>query len=619
MGRFIRFCSVAIILCSAVAQPATALAMDQTGVSQSDFLMASDQPDVVAQQAIDEPEQRDGEIKEADEAQSLDDQSSQQATDEPVAVSTPNPEQQVSVEETPAVDQSAPADDIDPPVVRTLAPVITEVSVNGTCKKSDGTACESVKGACTTDAEFVELFNPYDESLSLQGLRLQYSRANSATAKTAVIPLNNVTMAAGSMLIIGCNVETATVNLPVDLVAAGGALYIDDEAGTVYDQVAWGNALHHFYVSPAVEPKRDVSLQRCFVSGLLFTTDPRNTKQEFSVYTNELPTPGSGLQCPGMGSVDPAPPLNDCTGLALSEVAAYYDDQFIELHNTTDHPIDVTGCRLQTNRSSAQYELPSGSLEANSYMVVYIRDTQPLLTLTKTTTGSVYLLASDGETETDSVDYQNLTSGTTWARFDDGWRQTYVATPGATNIYQAYVSCDDGYVRNLTTGRCNKIVTPTEPVDCGDGKYRSEETGRCRAIPQESVLAACKLGQYRSEETNRCRNIVTAAALTPCRDNQYRSEETNRCRNIASTASTLKPCNDNQYRSEETNRCRTIQASAPPAAAYAVEPIKQGALSFVGWWALGGVLVGVFVYAAWEWRSEIRRGLQRLTSVRRQR
>lgn len=600
MRRFISFCSAVILVASLTTQTvAAAEFIEPQQPVEIDAVEVT--PEATPLVATEEPL--------ATSETSLTEEIVASPVSEEIPLSTV-PEVQALVSEPSEVPQSL--DEL--PVSTRLSPFITEVSVNGTCTKADGTPCD--KSVCSTDAEFIELFNPYDEPVSLAGLRLNYSRANTTTAKVTMMDLDAVMMQPGQVVIIGCNMPNVAMPLAADLVATGGALFIDDAQGTIYDQVAWGDATRYFYTKQAAKPIRDTSLQRCFVDGLLEVFESRNTSLEFTVYPG-APTPGDHMACPGRGTVDPAEPVNYCDGLVLSEIAANVDDQFIELHNQSDVVVDMTGCMVQTNRSAAKHVLSAAPLEAGAYKVVVIRDTSPQLTLTKTTVGSVYLLASDGETEIDVQEYRNLASGTAWARFGNEWQQTYAVTPGFSNVRQLFVPCAEGYVRNETTGRCNKIAESAALADCGDGKYRSEETGRCRNIPQESMLAACKLGQYRSEETNRCRNLVTASVLKPCRDDQYRSEETNRCRNIATTTSTLKPCKDNQYRSEETNRCRNIQASAPPAAAYAVEPIKQGALGFVGWWALGGVLMCAFGYAAWEWRSEIRRGLNRATNLLR--
>ncbi len=237
---------------------------------------------------------------------------------------------------------------------------------------------------------------------------------------------------------------------------------------------------------------------------------------------------------PGLPNV--LPTVNYCEGVKLSEVGANIDNQFIEIVNSSDQTVTLRGCQLMTNRSATKYfEFGDEALEPGSFRVIAINDTP--LGLTKTTTGTVYLYSSDGETEVDSTTYASLAKDTSWSMVDGEWIQTYTPTPGQRNIFQEYPSCQEGYYRNLDTGRCNKIVTI-------------------------ATVAACAAGYYRNESTNRCRKIVTTATLTPCKEGQERNPETNRCRRIAATTSTVKPCADGYERNAETNRCRKIVSSA---------------------------------------------------------
>lgn len=460
---------------------------------------------------------------------------------------------------------------------------ITEVQVSGLC---DPVVCTG------NNAEFVEVFNPNDDELSLEGYQMVYQ--NSGGTQTVLADFMPMTkLLPKQFALIARNIAPKDVTILVAtktaLADTAGAIFLrktlSGASPVVVDRVAWGSMTTGFYGDKAAAaPATNKSIQRCFVNSQLREYDPRSTQQEFTVYANELPTPGIGLECEKPVA---APPVNECSGLRINEIGANLAEQFVEVRNTTAGAIELTGCQLQTNRSTAKSFVFAGEvLPAGDLRLVFIKDTS--LTLTKTTSGVVYILSSDGLVEVDTQAYTNLVAGTSWSYFDDGWLQTYVATPGAENIAQKYLPCDEGYQRNNETGRCNKVVIATVLADCGEGKYRSEETGRCRSIPATSVLAACKLGQYRSEDTNRCRNIVAA--------------------------STQKPCKDDQYRSEETNRCRTIVASSVPDSAFAVQPVKEGAMAFVGWWALGGVSLLAAAYAGWEWRSEVKSGLIRATS-----
>lgn len=203
---------------------------------------------------------------------------------------------------------------------------------------------------------------------------------------------------------------------------------------------------------------------------------------------------------------------NSCDGVRISEIAANHSNQFIELYNQSTESIDVSGCQLQTNRSeTARYVFPNETfINADDYIAVYV--SQSGLSLTKTTTGTVYLLSSDGATEVDAKSYENLNEGTSLSLIGGMWRQTFAVTPGANNQHEEFLPCAEGYIRNTETGRCNKRLVATVAKPCLSTQYRSEETGRCRNVTaNSSSLKACEPHQYRSPETNRCRNVTRLA------------------------------------------------------------------------------------------------------------
>lgn len=270
--------------------------------------------------------------------------------------------------------------------------------------------------------------------------------------------------------------------------------------------------------------------------------------------------------------------VNECDGLKLSEIGANYSPQFIEVYNPSGVDIDISGCQLQTNRSQTKkYTFPLDTkLSSLSTLAIIVPDTE--LELTKTTTGTVYILNSYGTTEVDVRNYEDLDENTSLSLVGGKWLQTFTVTPGAENSYAEYPPCESGYERNIETGRCNKVVaTPT--------------------------LTPCLPTQYRSPDTNRCRNLTTASSsLTPCKAGQYRSPETNRCRSLTSATSTLKPCGPNQERNTLTNRCRNKVKAI--TADFPVEAVADAGQGTLGWWAFGGVGILAAGYAGWEWRRE---------------
>ena len=344
------------------------------------------------------------------------------------------------------------------------------------------------------------------------------------------------------------------------------------------------------------------------------------------------------------GNCTDVPPRlpNSCEGIVISEIAANSAKQFIEIYNSADTEAELLGCQIMTNRSTTKsYVFPDVSLSSKSFHVVYIDQT--VLTLTKTTSGTVYLLSEEGDVEVSNSSYANLAEDTSWAVVGGEWLQTYSPTPAAENVYMQYLPCETGYVRNSETGRCNKVTEVLGATDCAEGYYRNPETNRCRKNEVASVLTPCKAGQYRSPETNRCRNIDSStsalapckpgqernpdtnrcrsivgsnSSLVPCKEGQERNPETNRCRSIASQASALKPCQEGWERNPDTNRCRKVLGAAAEAALpFPVESVADTGRAFAAWWALGGIVMLGLVYGVWEWRYEIRRGLQRVGAM----
>lgn len=297
--------------------------------------------------------------------------------------------------------------------------------------------------------------------------------------------------------------------------------------------------------------------------------------------------------------------VNQCSSLSLSEIAANVatEDQYIEITNTSDSSIELNGCVLQTNRSqTASFVFPAETLAPGTLKVIYVKDTG--LTLTKTTSGTVYVLSSDRVTEVDQATYDELHENTTWSLVNGAWNETYAPSPGAMNVWLEYPACELGYTRNLESGLCNKLPTNEDLAECGEGKYRSEETNRCRSIETTLAESACSAGQYRNPETNRCKSLVsTESLLSPCSVGQERNPETNRCRSIAS-ASQIQQCAAGQERNPTTNRCRNKQSTG--ASDFPIEAVAQSAEATLGWWAFGGVGTLAAGYAGWEWRREVR-------------
>lgn len=540
--------------------------------------------------------------------------------------------------------------------------------------------------------EYVSITNTSDAVMSFDGLKVEYLRAPTTASPLTydcnIYPWSSTDLKTYSLPSLTNIQPGQTIDYSFLLrddmggaVRLSSAAVVDDiESVTVHDVVGWnrGSSTTSCASGSPIAINTNLTASRIyyrlgdrivmantgdnskdFVIGLngldvciniadVQSTLPVGFVKDETTSECDVPTPPLDDTADPPGQPDPddpetpiTPAVNLCDGLILSEIAANAPDQFIEIRNSSPSPLDIKDCKIQTNRSDTRlYSLPSYELDSDEYYTIWLKDTD--LTLTKTTTGVVYLLSSDSLIEVDSVAYANLKPETSWSEIDDEWMQTYTITSGEDNKYTKYPPCDVGYERNLESGRCvklvsqlepslapcaadqfrnpltnrcNKITNIEEPADCGEGRERNVATGRCRNIVSESTLVPCREDQYRSEETNRCRSIATMAAsvLKPCADDQFRNPLTNRCKRIASVDE-LADCGEGRERNPETNRCRNVVSMAGmPKAAFAVEPIKQTGVAFVGWWALGGVLLLAFGYAGWEWRHEIYNGIKSLS------
>ncbi len=553
--------------------------------------------------------------------------------------------QSSSVEEAPAPTLQMLSVAV-PAAQEVVTPPLTPVSYHGVVV----TTVQTTGGTGRTDEELIELFNNSDTDIDVTGWKV----TSGATKLYEFVPESKdsghfVILPAGkAVVLVTPAFSLAHTGFVSDgtfangkIANANGSIQIVNASSALVSGLSWGSGALSDGAPFSGAFSSGGVLVRKLMGDNMWYQDTRVNNDDFKigslrpsydigflrdVYDACLNIDGvsplipDGWQRAVDGTCAEIPavtPKNPCDGLQLTEVAANTSRQFIELYNSTDVEKDLTGCKLMTNRSKEQYTFTEQQLAPYDFAVIYIDSTQ--LTLTKTTIGTVYFLSEDA-VEIDSVSYANLHVDTSWSRIDDQWLQTYLPTPGEPNEVMIYPACDEGYERNQLTGRCSKITEPVTLTPCKDGQYRSEETGRCRMIETASTLKPCAEGQYRSEETNRCRSIVAtvASALKPCADDQFRNPATGRCKLIASVDDLPKPCAEGQERNQETNRCRKISVESIPAAAFPVEPVKDSAKAFAGWWALGGILILGASYATWEWRDEIRRfALKAATVVRR--
>lgn len=449
--------------------------------------------------------------------------------------------------------------------------------------------------------EFIQIANFANEDLPIESLSLKLFNSNNSAVGD--FTLSSGKFLAGHFILLSSVVGDFGKNLPDrTLPNSDGAVQLFVN-GELADEVCWGlsnicgDPTNNISTIPNGQILQNIALNST-------ASNPLNDNSDFTFVDLIDPSTDKTISLEFGGFVaNPAAPIasspNLCAGLALNEIAANNDQQFIELKNTAATPTNISGCQLQTNRSSKTFAFGDTTLTPGALLSVNVPDTG--LTLTKTTSGKVYLLSSDGQTEIDEVDYANLKSGTSFANFADGWKQTYDVTPGAENIYEQYLPCASGYERNFETGNCNKIATPDPPKICQVGYFLNEQTNRCNKIAAPATPKICADGYFLNTETNRC-NKNPVANLEACAAGSVRNSLTNRCNKIATT-STPTPCKTGWERNPTTNRCRKIASDS--STDYPVNAMKKSSTETNFVIGAIAILVGTALLVLWQFREEI--------------
>lgn len=451
--------------------------------------------------------------------------------------------------------------------------------------------------------EYVEVHNPNDTPLELEGYALRIKD------KPGILPLTGEMAPRGYLHFI----------TPFSLANSGAIelIYTYDEDELLIETVTYGKA-----------DDDSVAWSNTPEGWRLLPPTPGTA--------NQMPTEEEGGSdepdiidvCPTMDGIQSALPdgftideSGDCTPVAPEPVAylpvslsellpdpagSDETDEFIELYNPHDVPIDLRGYVLTSGSASTyRYEVPDIKLAPQQYFALYRSETKLVLA----NGGSALKLSAPDGVLLDEVTYGAAKTGYSYARVEGEWVSTPLLTPNASNALPQAV---------LPIAAPDSVAAPALKP-CGEGEERNPETNRCRQITASTAsLSPCGEGEERNPATNRCRKVggsasSTAISLVPCQPGQERNPATNRCRATSSASSGLTPCAAGQERNPQTNRCRKIVSPVTSAAATAAAaPVMPEAAKAAAWqwWVVGSLVIGALGYGIFEWRTEISRGVR---------
>ncbi|AKM79578.1 MAG: Dockerin-like protein [Candidatus Beckwithbacteria bacterium GW2011_GWB1_47_15] len=108
------------------------------------------------------------------------------------------------------------------------------------------------------------------------------------------------------------------------------------------------------------------------------------------------------------------------------------NDEFIELYNTGDQPVTLTGYKV--NDLVKTYVLPEATISAKGFFVVLTRQVSPQVQLNNTT--ETVTLKDAADNTVDSFSYDGTTENTSFSRYPDGtgsWNSQTAVTQNAPN------------------------------------------------------------------------------------------------------------------------------------------------------------------------------------------
>lgn len=370
-----------------------------------------------------------------------------------------------------------------PPATGWAEPVTADVLI---------TELQVRSGAATNAAneEFVELYNVTDQPIDVSAWSLEYKSAT-GTSWTHKVTLHGMLAARSRYLLVSDKYTSLLAGLSdqstlgLDIFSAGLA----DSAGhvrivsqnmdipalpLVHDTLGWGGTADSAEGdAPATAPAGGKSLKRQLDNdGKFIDTD--NNASDFTLDDTPLPeadplyvappdeTPPDPEPVPDDPEPEPAvtPENNDQTAPPAEEPAdtlgesiavpaplpphitellpnpaapaSDSTDEFIELYNPNDQPLDLSGYKLQSgNTFSYSYTFAGTSLNAHEYRAFLVTETGDILS---NTGGQARLLDPAGAVVAQTNAYDAADDGDAWALINGAWQWTTTATPNAPNV-----------------------------------------------------------------------------------------------------------------------------------------------------------------------------------------
>jgi hypothetical protein len=334
---------------------------------------------------------------------------------------------------------------------------------------------QATGGSGHTTDDFIEIYNPTDHAIDLQGMRL-VKRTQAGTTDTLIKSWTDSVQVPAKGYYLWANSNFSTISITPDITTS--ASIADDngialrsgpnDTGAIVDAVAWGSATNTFVETTAFATNP--------VAGQVLTraggADTDNNSTDFSLGSpsphnlsmspvpnpeptptppqDQTPNPPDQNQnqdiTPAQNSSGGGNVLNYSNAVVISEFLPNPDgpddgEEWVELYNSSSSPVDLSGWKLDDESKdgsigSTAYTIPAGtSLAGLSYLAIDLPNAS--FALNNTGGDSVRLISPD-KTLVQTVSYTgNVKVDTTYARKTDGsYAWSSIPTKGTANQFE---------------------------------------------------------------------------------------------------------------------------------------------------------------------------------------